>query len=370
MLALAAMALALAACGSDDARGAIHVAHLEGAVDRVMERHVARVIDRAEGAEARLVVLLVDTPGGELGAMKRIAGRIERSRVPVVTWVGPPGAQAASAGTFIVMAGHVAAMAPGTSIGAASPVLATGQDIPETLGRKVEEDTVAFARGVAELHGRNADWAEAAVREAAAASPSQALELGVVEFVSPTMESLLADLQGYEVTLLGGQVVALSAAGAAFVEDDMTRYERFLKVLHNPLIVALLLLIGLGGIAMEFFAPGLLLPGAVGVLALVLSFLGAGTLLPGEAALVLLVVGLALVTAEFFIPGGILGAVGAAALLLSLAIWAGQATASPERLALGLLLFLLVVGGLAAYWLRHYLASTSDAPARDQPPAR
>jgi membrane-bound serine protease (ClpP class) len=164
------------ACAPAGTRDAIHVGTVEGTVGNVLDRYVDRLIDTAENNDARLVVIEVDTPGGEAGAMKRIVGRIERSTVPIVTWIGPPGAQAVSAGTFIVMAGHVAAMAPGTSIGAASPVLSTGQDLPDTLGRKVEEDTVAFARGVAELHGRNPDWAEAAVRDAASASPAQALE--------------------------------------------------------------------------------------------------------------------------------------------------------------------------------------------------
>ena len=366
LLASALLALSVLACAPAGTRDAIHVAEVEGVVGSVLDRYVDRVIDHAEDTEARLVVLIVDTPGGEIGAMKRIVGRIERARVPVITWVGPPGAQAVSAGTFIVMAGHVAAMAPGTSIGAASPVLVTGQDLPDTLGRKVEEDTVAFARGVAQLHDRNPDWAEAAVRDAAAASPQQALELGVVDLVAPTLESLLAAAEGRPVTLLGGVDRTISVAGAPFVENRITGFERFLRVVSDPVVVSLLILIGLVGVAIEFFSPGLLLPGTVGVFALIVGFLGAGTLLPAEAALVLLVLAVVLLVAEFFVPGGTLGVVGSMALLMALGIWAGQVATAVTGLQAFLLVFatLIVVVAGAAFALRHYVAGTSETGTR------
>lgn len=366
LLAAALVALNLLACAPEDTRDAVHVAEVEGTVDTVLERYVDRVIDHAEDTDARLVVLIVDTPGGEIGAMKRIVGRIERARVPVITWVGPPGAQAVSAGTFIVMAGHVAAMAPGTSIGAASPVLGTGEDLPDTLGRKVEEDTVAFARGVAELHGRNPDWAEAAVRDAAAVSPQQALQLGVVDLVAPTLESLLAAAEGRPVALLGGVDRTVSVAGAPFVENPITGFERFLRVVSNPVIVTILILLGLLGVVIEFFSPGLLLPGTVGVFALIVGFLGAGTLLPAEAALVLLVLAVLLLAAEFFVPGGILGVVGSMALLMALGIWAGQVATAVTGLQAFLLVSatLVVVVAGAAFALRRYFAGTSETGTR------
>jgi len=362
----AALVVTMGGCAPADTRDAIHLASAEGRVDATMERYIDRVIDHAEATNARMVVLVVDTPGGAGDAMRGITGRIERSRVPILTWVGPPGAQAASAGTFIVMAGHLAAMAPGTSIGAASPVLASGQDLPETLGRKVEEDTVAFARGTAELRGRNADWAEQAVRDAVAASPQQALELGVVDMVSQSAESLLAAADGRGVTLLGGTKVTLRVAGAPFVDNPITGFERFLQVVGNPVVVGILVMVGLAGVAMEFFAPGLLVPGTVGVLALIVGFLGAGTLVPAEAAAILLLVALALVGAEFFVPGGILGVVGGAALLLALGIWAGQAATavSPLRAFLTLTAALIVLTGGAIYVLRGYFSSTSESGTR------
>ncbi|MEX2373263.1 MAG: nodulation protein NfeD [Dehalococcoidia bacterium] len=357
--ALLALVLALSAvaCAPDGTRGAVHVAQVDGAVDNVLERYVDRVLDHAEATGAALVVLEVDTPGGELGAMKRTAGRIEQAAVPVVAWVGPPGAQAVSAGTFIVMAAHVAAMAPSTSIGAASPILASGQDIPETLGRKVEEDTVSFARAVAEQHDRNADWAEAAVREAASASPSSALDLGVIDLVAPTRSALLDAVEGREVAYLDGGSATIEASDAPLVVNGMNVYERVLKIVASPTVVGLLLLVAMGGLAIEFFSPGLLLPGTAGVLALLLAFLGAGTLLPTEAAVAFLLLGAALIAAEFFVPGGILGAVGVVALLLAFGIGAGQTSTvvSAERVIVTLVIVVLVAAAGAFLFLRRFL---------------
>jgi len=357
----------LAACAPERTPDAIHVAEVRGAVDNVLERYVERVVAHAEDTDARLIVVVLDTPGGEIGAMKRTAGHIERSSVPIVTWVGPPGAQAVSAGTFILMAGHVAAMAPGTSTGAASPVLGTGQDIPETLGRKVEEDTVAFARGIAETHGRNADWAESAVREAAAASPQQALELNVIDLLAPSLNALLAAVDGREVAMLEGPPITLDVEGAVLLQNPMTSFERFLKVVANPAVVSLLILFGIAGIAIEFFSPGLLLPGTAGVFALIIGFLGAGALLPAEAALVLLVLAVLLLTGEFFMPGGILGGIGVLALLMALMLWAGQAATavSAGRVLLVTAGVLLVVLLGVVLLVRHFDRQGTGETYRD-----
>ena len=263
---LAAFALALAAlgaaCGAEDTERALHVVTIERQVDGVLASYIDRAIDHAEDSRGRAVLLRVDTPGGEIGAMKEIVGRIERSEVPVIAWVGPPGAEAVSAGTFIAMAGHVAAMAPSTTIGAATPVTATGEDVEGALGRKVTNDTVAFARGVAELRGRNADWAEAAVREASSATANEALELNVIDLVAATESELLAAVEGRAVQLIDGRIVVLQLAIAPRIENEFNAYERIVAFLGDPLVVTLLLLIGMAGIATElFFAPGSFLPG-------------------------------------------------------------------------------------------------------------
>ena len=234
---LPAFALALAAlgaaCGAEDTERALHVVTIERQVDGVLASYIDRAIDHAEDSRGRAVLLRVDTPGGEIGAMKEIVGRIERSEVPVITWVGPPGAEAVSAGTFIAMAGHVAAMAPSTTIGAATPVTATGEDVEGALGRKVTNDTVAFARGVAELRGRNADWAEAAVREASSATPNEALELNVVDLIAASESELLAAVEGREVELIDGRTVVLQLAIAPRIENELNAYERIVAFLDE-----------------------------------------------------------------------------------------------------------------------------------------
>ena len=315
-----------AACGVDDTADALHVVTIDRQVDAILARYVDRAIDHAEGTGARAVLLRIDTPGGAIDAMREIVGRIERSEVPVITYVAPVGGQAASAGTFIAMAGHVAAMAPNTTIGAATPISVTGDDLEGALGRKVTNDTVAFARGVAELRGRNADWAEDAVRDAISATPDQAVELNVVDFVAATEQAALALAEGLEVTLLDGRTVQLRVVTAPRVENDFNAYERVLSIVSDPLIVSLLLLAGLIGIATElFFAPGTFLPGTAGAIALLLAFLGFGTLLPGETALGLVALAVVLVVLELFIAtGGVLGAGAAIALAIAIGIWVGS----------------------------------------------
>jgi len=352
------LAVTLVGCAPSSEDDAVHVAYLDGTVDGVMERYVDRVLTQAEENDAALVVFEIDTPGGRLDAMRGIAGRIQSANVPVAVWVGPAGAQAVSAGTFIVMSAHVAVMAPSTSIGAASPVSSTGEDLPETLGRKATEDTVAFARGVAETHGRNADWAESAVRDSISASPSAAVDLAVVDLVASSRLGLLEALEGREVTLETDRVVTLAGlAEKPVIESPMNVYERVLKVIADPLVVSLLLLLGLAGVVIEFFSPGLILPGTAGVIAIVLAFLGAGTLLPAEAALVLVAVAVGLFILEGVAPSGISAAVGGAALLLALGIWAGQASTevSPGRALGGMLVILLVAMGGVVLFLHTFL---------------
>ena len=355
-----AIALVLAAlgvaCGAERTERALHVVTIERQVDGVLASYIDRAIDHAEDSRGRAVLLRVDTPGGEIGAMKEIVGRIERSEVPVITWVGPPGAEAVSAGTFIAMAGHVAAMAPNTTIGAATPVAATGEDVEGALGRKVTNDTVAFARGVAELHGRNADWAEAAVREASSATPNEALELNVVDLIAASESELLSAVEGRSVELIDGRIVVLQLAIAPRIENELNAYERIVAFLGDPLVVTLLLLIGMVGIATElFFAPGSFVPGVAGALALLLFFLGVGTLLPAEAALAFVVLAVLLVILELFLPtGGVLGAGAALALAFAIGIGVGQGSTD---LTIGrLLVIVLAVIGVIALLLGAFLA--------------
>jgi membrane-bound serine protease (ClpP class) len=230
------------ACSDDAPDGAVHVLEYDGTVGPIMERYVDRGIDRAENNNAKLVVLELDTPGGLDSSMRDIVKRIERSDVPVAVYVYPPGGRAASAGTFITMSANIAAMAPNTSIGAASAVNSDGSDIEGTLGKKVENDAVSFIRGIAELRGRNADWAEQAVREAASVSDSQAVQLNVVDFVANDFNDLLAKSEGRTVTLRAGVTAHLTGLQEApVVETKFTVWERILEFIADPTIASFLI---------------------------------------------------------------------------------------------------------------------------------
>ena len=371
LVACCLLALAAGACTAESDPGAVHVLTADTTVNGVLERYLDRGIDRAERDGGAAVVILIDTPGGAITSMRAIVSRIETAEVPVVTFVSPAGAQAASAGTFIAMAGHVAAMAPNTTIGAATPVTATGGDVEGALGRKVTNDTVAFARGVAELRGRNADWAEAAVREAVSATPGEALELRVVDLLAPTLPALLAAVDGREVTLLSGATVPLEVGAAEVVFNNRNIYERALGIISDPFVVSLLILVGLGGLAIEFFNPGLFLPGVVGVTATIASFLGVGTLLPGEAAVVFIVLGIALFVLEAFVPsGGIFGSGGAVAVVLGLSILVGQGSTDLDLrgllmvLGVGALAVALMAAAAFALIARNYMSRAEPPPSR------
>src|SRR5215216_5525742 len=203
-----------------------------------MEQYIDRGLDTAERSQAPAVVLRLDTPGGLDSAMRGVIQRIESSRVPVIVYVAPAGGRAASAGTFITMAGHVAAMAPNTTIGAATPIDASGDDIPGALGRKVTNDAVAYIRSIAELRERNADWAESAVRDAAAVSAARAVELDVVDFVATSLEDALAKADGREVEVQGDSgnsvSVVLHTAGAVTTSNGTNFFERVLYYLADP----------------------------------------------------------------------------------------------------------------------------------------
>ena len=308
----------VAACaGAPDEEGAVHVIKTDGTVGPIMERYLDRALDSAEDTNAKLAVIQLDTPGGLSSSMREIVQRIEASDVPVAVYVYPVGGRAASAGTFITMAGHLAVMAPNTSIGAASAINADGSDIEGTLGRKVENDAVAFIRGIALLRGRNADWAEDAVRDAVAVNQSDAVELNVVDFVANDLDDLLRQAEGMTITLRPGVSATLTGLeDAPRVETEMTIWERFLEIIADPTIASLLISLGFFALVIELGNPGLVLPGVVGVLAISLGFLGFGVLPVDTVGLVLIALGLCLLAVEIFVPGGIIGIVGTVSLIL------------------------------------------------------
>lgn len=335
-----------AACSAQETeQDAVHVMTANGTVGPIMDRFIDRGIERAEDNRGKIVVIEMDTPGGLSSSMESIVKRILDSSVPVVLYVTPQGGRAASAGTFIAMAAHVAVMAPNTRIGAASAVNADGGDIEGALGRKIENDAVALIRALAEERGRNADWAEDAVRDARADQATDAAELGVVDFVANDVHEILARLDGTTVQLRPGTTVELNGlADAEIVTTELTIWERILMVLANPTLASILISLGFLGIIFELSAPGTFIPGTAGVIAIILGFIGFGALPVETAGLVLIGLALVLIALELFVPsGGVLGIGGVVALLVGgiIAFRDTPTEFQPNRIVVGVLIFLL-----------------------------
>lgn len=320
LLAVVAIALGLVSLGAPApvraAEGDVHVLRVDGIINPISARYVERGIDEAEEEGAAAVLIEIDTPGGLLDATQDLTSAMLSAEVPIITYVTPPGTHAASAGVFITMAGHVAAMAPSTRIGAATPVSGDASEIPEDLLRKLVNDTVQYARDIAEARGRNADWAEDAVRDAVVVGANEAVELEVVDLVAVTREELLREVDGTTVAVRSGDVV-LVTAGAGIVERDLSPWEDFLMVLSNPNLAVILLSLGTLGIYFELSNPGAFFPGIAGAIALILALFSLGTLPINYAGLALLVLGLALMGSEIWVQsGGVLGIGGAISFLL------------------------------------------------------
>ena len=273
---------------------------------------------KAEGFQA--VAIVLDTPGGHLDATREIVQRMLASDVPVLVWVGPAGARAGSAGVFITLAADVAAMHPASNIGAAHPVLGGGEDVEKQAGkemaRKVENDTAAFARSIAAARGRNADWAEKAVRESVSATAEEAKKLQVVDVVAPDLQSALAFADGRMATrATGAQVIRVRDATVA--PAYMTVRQRTLAFLSDPNVIALLMMLGTLGIALEFYHPGGIVPGALGAFFLLLALLSMKVIPVNVGALVLILAGVALLVVEGYVTThGVAGLAGAALLAI------------------------------------------------------
>jgi membrane-bound serine protease (ClpP class) len=298
------------------ARAEVPVVELEGAIHPVSAGYVVSALDRAEAAGAPLVVIRINTPGGLDASMRQIIDRILRSRTPVAVWVGPSGARAASAGFVITVASDVAAMAPGTNIGAAHPVSGVGS-MDETMAKKVASDAAAYVRGKAERRGRNVDLAEKAVLESRSFTEREALEGKLVDLVVPDVPALLRALDGKEVKRFDGSTVTLHLRGESTRTVAMNWRQRVLSVIARPDLLFLLLLGALAGIGAELSHPGLVFPALLGTLCLVL-FLFASQAIPISGTGVLLIaLALVLFAAEVKVHSfGILTVGGIASIIL------------------------------------------------------
>jgi len=300
----------------DHASNEVFVVELDGTITLVTERFISRALDEAEDAGAELVVIRIDTPGGMLDATRDIVTKLLAAEIPVVSYVAPDGARAASAGTFVTAAAGLAAMAPTTNIGAAAVITGEGEDLPETLGKKVTEDTAALIRSIAELRGRNSDALEATIRDALAYTASEAVELGVVDLIAVDLPDLLAQLDGREIPTASGSRI-VSTADLAVRDIKQSFVERFLGFLADPNIAFLLLSLGGLGLVVEIWSPGLGIPGALGVGFLILAYASFGVLPFSWAGVALIALAVALIAGEMHAPGGgILGVAGVIALIL------------------------------------------------------
>ncbi|MEM7533638.1 MAG: nodulation protein NfeD [Chloroflexota bacterium] len=301
----------------DDAgRGAVHILEINGIINPPVANYLERALQEAEVQEASLVVIELDTPGGLDTSMRAMTQAILASPVPVAVYVTPPGARAASAGLFVLVSSHVAAMAPSTNTGAAHPVNLGGEQPDETLIDKAVHDAAASIRTLAEMRERNAEWAEEAVRESVSITENEALELKVIDVVANDIDHLLEQIQGWTVETAVGEVT-LDVINAPRHAAPMNFAERFLHVLSDPNLAFILISIGTIGIIAELYNPGTLVPGITGVISLMLAFFALGNLPTNWVGVAFIVLAVILMVAELMIDGiGALGIGGTIAFLL------------------------------------------------------
>ncbi len=344
LLALGGLGAALAAKDAERGRDRVLVVRLEGAVSPISAEALTHAIDRAERERYRALVVEIDTPGGLVTSTRVMVRQMLAADVPILTWVTPGGGRAASAGVFVTLAGDVAAMSPGTNIGAATPVnLQGGMD--STLASKATSDAAAFARTIASQRGRNVEWAERAVREAVSVSEDEAVTLGVVDFVAGSLPELLAKADGRS-WRRGESTRVLKVAGLPADRIEPGFRQRLLALLDDPNVAYILLMLGFYGVLFELQNPGAILPGVVGGICLILAFLSLSTLPINAAGIALILMGLVFFLAEVKVAShGILGAGGVIAVLLgSLILFRGG-------MSLSWPVILTVTGVTAAFFL-------------------
>ncbi|HSH84994.1 MAG TPA: nodulation protein NfeD [Guyparkeria sp.] len=383
-LILAGLVWLLVASVQGQSREAI-VLTVQDAITPATADYVIRGIESAETRAAALVILQLDTPGGLDSSMRAIIQTILRADVPVASYVHPAGARAASAGTYILYGSPIAAMTPSTNLGSATPVQLIGGGLPslpssddedgddsdkggsssgDAMERKVLEDAVAYIRGLAERHGRNADWAERAVREGANLGAHEALAQQVIDIVATDVPDLLAQLDGREVTVAGVKRT-LSTEGLEVVRMDPDWRSELLAVITNPNIAYILLLIGIYGIIFELANPGAIVPGTIGSIALILAFFALQVMPLNYAGLALVLLGIVFMIAEAFVPSfGALGIGGLAAFTVgSIMLW------DDPNLNIALPLIIGVAIGIGAFsiWiLGRFMALRRRKPATGQ----
>lgn len=364
VLALIAAAAAGAYARSAQ-RPSVVVAELDGIIHPIAAEYLTGAMDDADGANASLVVIVLRTPGGLLESTRTIVSRMITSRAPVVVFVAPSGARAASAGFVVTIAADVAAMAPGTHIGAAHPVSGDGQKIDDTMAKKVASDTAAYVRSLAEARHRNVALAEQAVLESRAFTDGEAASASppLVDMVATDVRDLLAKLDGRTIKRFNGQSVVLHTRDADLRSVGMSRRQRFLGAIAHPMIAYLLLTLGMLGLTVELWNPGAVLPGVVGGVSLLLAFFAFQVLPVNATGLLLILFGIALLVLELKVPSfGALGIGGT----ISLFVGSLMMTRGVPGVRVGLEVLLPAVLALAVGVL---LLGRLALAAQRQPPA-
>lgn len=302
--------------GKDSASPHVDMIVIDGSINPAVDDFIRESLARAKANGARALIIQLDTPGGLLSSTRTIVKDLLGAQVPVMVYVAPSGAGAGSAGVFITMAAHIAAMAPGTNIGAAHPVAGGGQEVKGVMGEKIENFTASFSETIAQKRGRNTEWAIQAVRKSVSITESDALKKNVIDIVAKDLDDLLKQADGRKVDL-DGRYETLKVKDVQIVRHDMSLKQKILNALADPNIAYLLMMAGILGLYMEFSHPGVIFPGVAGAICLLLA-LTAFQLLPiNYAGLALILLGIALLVGEAFAPSfGILGIGGAISLAL------------------------------------------------------
>ena len=318
----------------------VFVARVDTPIQPAAANYLKKILRAAENEGASLVVVELSTPGGLLTSTREMTSAILRSKIPVVTFVAPSGAQSASAGFFILLAGDVAAMAPGTNTGAAHPVGGEGQDLPKTINEKAEQDARAYIRSLAGQRGRNAEKAEAAVAKSVSYTETEAKEAGLIELIARDVPDLLKQLEGRTVTRVGGATTTLRVAGSRIETREMSKIEKLIGFVSHPNVAYLLFMAGLLGLYFELSSPGAVLPGVVGGIALILALYAFSVLPVNLAGLALILFAIVLFIAEVkVVSHGVLAAGGAVALIAgSLLLFSGRGEETLYRIDLSIII--------------------------------
>ncbi len=289
---------------------------IDGSINPAVDDFIRESIGRAKANGARALIIQLDTPGGLLTSTRTIVKEMLGTPVPIMVYVAPSGAGAGSAGTFITMAANIAAMAPGTNIGAAHPVSGGGQEVKGVMGEKIENFTASFSESIAQQRGRNTEWAIQAVRKSVSITAKEALKKNVIDFVAQDIDDLLKQADGHKIEV-EGRKETLSVKGVRVVRYEMSLKQRVLNTIADPNIAYLLMMAGLLGLYMEFSHPGTIFPGVTGAICMLLAFAALQLLPINYTGLVLMLLGVGLLVGEAFFPSfGVLGVGGIVSLAL------------------------------------------------------